>query len=517
MRPPLQGPASAAVRPPASRRAQTWSGVALALSAASLVAGCSPKDAPTLAAHEVSQPEGWDADLKLEVAKDLNPDPHIVEIDLEAKIAEVEILPGLKTKAWTYNGGVPGPMIVANVGDKLIVHFKNSLPEETTIHWHGLRVPNNMDGSPGLTQDPVPSGGEFRYEFTLPDAGTYWYHPHVNSSGQVGRGLYGPILIKDPKDPKAFGDDLVLVVSDMSLDSDGQLLAQDNGGKFGDLFGREGNILLVNGKVVPTLKVRKGKQQRWRIINASRARYFNVRLHNHRFMRLGGDNGLAERSEDVYSLLVTPSERADAVFTPANEPGTEDMMRWSPTDRGYGSMFNRAPEKMLRIVTVDEPPVTPEPIPTHLRDIEPIDITGAAERTMELTINLDNNDVVMGINGVPYGHDKPFEATVGETQVWHVINHTVFAHPFHLHGYFFQVLDDTRVPEWKDTINVPVDAQVDLAVRFDDRPGMWMLHCHILDHAEVGMMGHLHVAPRPGDPSSEGGGDHTMPHHAAKP
>jgi FtsP/CotA-like multicopper oxidase with cupredoxin domain len=505
--------------PRSARPATAGAALALALSLAWLAAGCSPGEkqpaAPSLAAHEVSQPEGWDSDLKLNVAQDLNPDPHVVEINLEAKIAEVEILPGIKTKVWTYNGSLPGPMIVANVGDKLIVHFKNSLPEETTIHWHGLRVPNNMDGAPGLTQDPVPAGGEFRYEFTLPDAGTYWYHPHVNSSGQVGRGLYGAILIKDPKDPKVFGDDLVLVVSDMSLDDKGQLLPQDNGGKFGDLFGREGNTLLVNGKVVPTLKVRQGKQQRWRIINASRARYFSVRLHNHRFIRLGGDNGLAERSEDVYSLLVTPAERADAVFTPANAPGTVDMMRWSPTDRGYGSVFNRAPEDMLKIVTVNELPVTPEPIPEHLRDIERIDVAGAAERTMELTINLDNNDVVMGINGVPYGHDKPFEATVGETQVWHVINHTDFAHPFHLHGFFFQVLDDSRVLEWKDTINVPVDSQVDLAVRFDDRPGMWMLHCHILDHADVGMMGHLHVAPRDGEVLSDTGAQTHQ--HSAQP
>src|SRR5690606_15197186 len=133
----------------------------------------------------------------------------------------------------------------------VIVHFRNSLPEPTTIHWHGVRVPNDMDGAPGMTQDPIAPGAEFRYEFVLRDAGTFWYHPHQSSSDQVGRGLYGPIVVVDPEEPDVFGDELVLMLSDVSLDADGQLLPKDNGGSFGDLFGREGNVLLVNGKVLP--------------------------------------------------------------------------------------------------------------------------------------------------------------------------------------------------------------------------------------------------------------------------
>ncbi len=428
------------------------------------------------------------------LAHDLNPDPHILEFNLEAKVAELEILPGHKTTVWTYNGGIPGPLIRAAVGDRVIVHFKNSLPEETTIHWHGLRVPNNMDGAPGITQDPIPSGGEFTYDFTLRDAGTYWYHPHVDSSAQVGRGLYGAIVVTDPADPKAFGDDLVLLLSDMSVTDEGEMLPADNGGSFGDLFGREGAVLLVNGKVLPTLKVRAGKQQRWRIINATRARYYNLRLRNHRFIRLGGDNGLAARSTDTYNLLVVPAERADAVFTPADPPGSSNVLRWVPTDRGYGSTFNRAAVDMLKIETVADAAVTPEPIPTELRHIEPIDITGATHRDLELTIAIKGSEVEMGINGVPYWKSAPLEAKIGETQVWRVINNTDFSHPFHLHGYFFQVLDDSRVPEWKDTVDVPTKSELSIAVRFDERPGTWMFHCHILDHAEVGMMGHLVVS-----------------------
>jgi FtsP/CotA-like multicopper oxidase with cupredoxin domain len=462
---------------------------------------------PSASASEVTQPAGWDEDLAIAPAHDLDPDPHVLEVALEAKPVDLEILPGKKTTVWAYNGQLPGPLLRAQVGDRVIVHFKNSLPVATTIHWHGLRVANDMDGAPDVTQAPIEPGAEFRYEFVLKDAGTYWYHPHVDSAVQVGHGLYGPIIVEDPRDPKAFGDDLVLMLSDMSLDEDGQPLPDDNGGQFGNLFGREGSTLLVNGKVLPHLKVRTGKQQRWRIVNAARARYFNVRLPGHRFARLGGDNGLAARSEDVYALVVAPGERADAVFTPADPPGSRKVLQWVPFDRGYGSTFNRPREDLLAIDTVDAPPVIPAPIPAELRAIEPIDVAGATQKMLAFTIALDGREVVMGFNGVSYAHVQAIEARLGETQVWRIMNNTDFAHPFHLHGYFFQVLDDSRVPEWKDTISVPSKSELSIAVKFDERPGMWMYHCHILDHAEAGMMGHLHVidpnAPATGSVPSE--------------
>jgi FtsP/CotA-like multicopper oxidase with cupredoxin domain len=475
-------------------RAIAWLSVcALPLLAALAACERSPEPPTAQAARDVSQPSGWADELAMPVPQDLNPDPNVLEIALEARIEEIEIVPGTKTRAWTYNGSVPGPMIRGKLGDRVIVHFKNSLPEPTTIHWHGLRVPNDMDGAPGATQPPIASGGEFRYEFELRDAGTYWYHPHTDSSAQVGRGLYGALIVEDPADPRVFGDDLVLLLSDVGLDERGELLPADNGGNFGDLFGREGAVLLVNGKVRPLLKVRSGKQQRWRIINATRARYYSLRLRNHRFMRLGGDNGLAARAEDVYNLIVTPGERADAVFTPADPPGTTNVLRWVPTERGYGSTFNRSSEEMLRIETVADAAVTPEPIPTELRTIEPLDVSAAVRhRTLDLTIAIKSK-VEMGVNDVPHWKAEPLEVALGDTEVWRIVNGTDFSHPFHLHGYFFQVQDAARVPEWKDTVNVPTKSEITIAVRFDDRPGAWMYHCHILDHAEAGMMGHLVV------------------------
>src|SRR5690606_36040520 len=280
-----------------------------------LIAGCG---GPAQTALEVEQPAGWADDLALVEAKDVNPDPNTVEIELEARITDIELIPGKPTPVWTYNGSLPGPLIRAKVGDKIIVRFKNSLPQATSIHWHGMRLPNNMDGVPGLTQDPIEPGGEFVYEFVARDAGTFWYHPHINSAAQVGWGLYGPLVVEDPQDPEVFGDELVVVLSDIAIDEEGRFLPEDTGGEFGDLFGREGNVLLVNGKVRPQLKVRNGKQQRWRVINAARARYYTLRLPNHTFVKLGGDNGLAERSQEVSRIILVPGERADFVFTPAD-------------------------------------------------------------------------------------------------------------------------------------------------------------------------------------------------------
>ncbi len=447
-----------------------------------------------VSAGKVSQPADWDKDLALNIPKDLNPDPHILEINLEAVVKEMEIIPGKKTQVWTYNGYLPGPLIKLNVGDRLIVHFRNSLPEATTIHWHGLRIPNNMDGVPDMTQPMIQPGGEFTYDFVMPDAGTFWYHPHVNSAAQVGYGLYGAIVVEDPKAPKIPGDELVLVFSDMSLDENGVMQAPSSGGRFGDLFGREGPVILVNGKVMPTLQMRKGKQQRWRVINASRTRYFTLRYKRSPLVIVGSDGGMAEHTHTVDEIKLVPAERYDFVFTPPDEPGADGKFRWYPTNRGYGSTYNRLAEDIMNMHTINEPAVTPEPVPEQLRKIAPLDLKDAKERTLNLTIGYDKDEnVAMGINGVHYKDATPYMIKVGQTEVWTIRNDTDFNHPFHLHGFFFEVLDTNLPMQWKDTVDVPQHSVVRIAMKFDDRPGMWMFHCHILDHAEVGMMGHLHL------------------------
>src|SRR5262249_31885978 len=134
-------------------------------------------------------PADWASAVRLDEAPDRNPDPHIVEVSLTAKVADVEIAPGRTARAWTYDGHLPGPLIRASVGDRLIVHFTNELPQPTTLHWHGVRVPIAMDGVPNVSQPEVKTGESFTYDFVVRDAGLFWYHPHVMSAAQVGFGL----------------------------------------------------------------------------------------------------------------------------------------------------------------------------------------------------------------------------------------------------------------------------------------------------------------------------------------
>jgi FtsP/CotA-like multicopper oxidase with cupredoxin domain len=445
------------------------------------------------------QPAGWADGLALAPATDINPDPRVVEVNIDAKLAPLSFSPGMTTQAWTYNGGVPGPLIRVKQGDRLIVHFTNHLPEETTIHWHGLRIPVAMDGVPHESQAPVRPGESFVYDFVVPDVGLFWYHPHVRSSIQVGAGLYGALLVEDPAgEPAGFGDPLVLMLSDVSIDGQGQFLPPDTGGDVATLFGREGNVILVNGRSKPILGGRVNVRQRWRVVNAAKSRYFQLALDGSTFIRIGGDGGLLPTPVPVERPLLAPGERADLVVVPGGTPGTDVPLRWIAYDRGFGTAFMRPDETVLTMRLSPDAALPPGPLPGTHRTIEPLPLAGATPVELRLTESSDRKNFSLGINGQPFG-GPPLQGRVGETQIWSVVNTIDWDHPFHLHGFFFQVLDDAgqpRVPmEWKDTVNVPQHKTVKLAVRYDDRPGMWMFHCHILDHADAGMLGMLMLGP----------------------
>ena len=185
------------------------------------------------------------------------------------------------------------------------------------------------------------------------------------------------------------------------------------------------------------------------------------------------------------------------MFDLALGQNSELPVRWVPHDQGFGSTFSRPEESLFRIRTDNVTPVLPPPLPALTRDIKAIDLSNAAPKLLQLTQNAEGTPFSLGINGVPGDKAAPVMATMGETQIWTVQNTIQFAHPFHLQGFFFQVLDVNGVApalrEWRDTVDVPVDATVRLAMTFDERPGMWMFHCHILDHSDAGMMGMVHL------------------------
>jgi FtsP/CotA-like multicopper oxidase with cupredoxin domain len=447
------------------------------------------------AQNKPAQPAGWDSNLKLAEAVDSNPDPGIVEVSLEARLADVNV-GGRTVKAWTYNGSVPGPLIRTKVGDRLIVHFTNQLPSATTVHWHGVRVPIEMDGVPGISQPPVSQGFSFTYDFEVHDAGLFWYHPHVDSAAQVGFGLSRPLLVEDPAEQVGAPDQLVLVLNDLEVDEKGALASPDSGGSVAMAFGREGNVVLVNGKQNPAIAARAGVPQRWRIVNTAKSRFFNIHLRegDTTFRKIGGDGGLQEYPTVEETIVVAPGERADVIVVPKGKPGTEIQVMSELFNRGYGSVEYRDPEKLFTIAFSNLPVYTASALPKIGRKIEPLRKEGATPIPVELSVTENNftRAFEYRINGKVGGKAKPIPARIGETQLWTVSNTTPWSHPMHLHGFFFQVLDQKGEPvrplEWKDTVSVPYNQTLQLLVRFDDRPGNWMVHCHILDHAEGGLM-----------------------------
>ena len=491
-------PSSSFLRPPAPG---FRAGVAFLVTAAAVVLFT----APPQARQADAAPAGWQGAARLVEPPDLNPDPRIVEVTLEARLATVETAPGHSFEAWTYNGTLPGPLIRVRVGDRLIVRFTNHLPQPTTVHWHGIRVPIQMDGVPGVSQPEVKTGETFVYDFTVPDAGLYWYHPHVMSAAQVGFGLYGALLVEDPAEDASAFDEIVMVLSDIEVDAKGKLEDPESGGSTGMAFGREGNWLLVNGREMPKMRARAGVPQRWRIVNAAKSRYFQLDPDGPRFTTIGGDGGLQAAPVDSDTLVIAPGERIDAIFTPVAKSGNTLTVDWRLFNRGYGSVEARVPIGPLFEIAIDgTSPASPAAHPVLSRRIEPLATTGAREVKVELTIAQRSNGAFeYGINGVPFQKERPFHARPGETQIWNLVNTTAWSHPFHIHGFFFQVLDSDGNPvrplAWKDTVDVPFKSSLRIAVRFDeDRPGSWMFHCHVLDHADGGLMGTVEVSDTPG-------------------
>ena len=448
--------------------------------------------AASLAAAQSYAPPGWADAIKLAEPVDRNPDPTIVEIDLTAKRADVEIS-GKVVHAWTYNGGLPGPLIKTHVGDRLIVHFRNELDEPTTVHWHGVRVPIEMDGVPEISQPEVKKGESFTYDFIVRDAGLYWYHPHVMSAAQVGYGLFGALLVEDPDDGVGVDDQTTIVLSDIGFDTKGVLEPADSGGSAGMVFGREGDYVLANGRHRPVLRARPGAPQRWRIVNAAKSRYFYLDLDGQPFTVIGTDGGLQERPVTSDILLITPGERVDVIVTPKGKAGTPLALRAMLYNRGYGSVEYRSVEDVLTIEFTKETPITAKPV-TVTRTLQAPSVDGATRVEFVLTLPpMKNNKSEFLVNGVPFWKAKPYAAKLGEKQLWIVKNDSDWDHPFHLHGFFFQVVDDQGHAvgplALKDTVNVPMKTTVRLLVSFDERPGQWMFHCHILDHADGGLMG----------------------------
>ena len=423
--------------------------------------------------------------------------PGTFEATLTAAPATLEMKPGVRTNVLAYNGSSPGPTIELIEGERVIIHFQNNLSEPSTIHWHGIHLPANQDGSPF---DPVPAGGRRDYVFTIPrgTAGTYWYHPHLHhrTGYQISKGLVGAIVVRAPDDPLAKAvTERLLILADQRFAPDGSIDLPDPKspqGRIDDENGREGDVMFVNGQVLPTLSIRPGEVQRWRVINASAARVYRLAIPGQRFFHIGSDGGLFEQPREVSELVLANSERVELLVR-GGAAGSRATLQTLPYDRYVPQTrpkdWNRARDLVTLQVTRGAPVAAV--IPTKLRAIPALDTSRAtARREIALSQGL--------INGRHMDMSRvDITSKLGATEIWKIENIVGMDHPFHLHGFQFQVIERNGKPEpyrsWKDAVNVPKHETVRFIVRFDDFPGKWMFHCHILNHEDMGMMGVLEV------------------------
>jgi FtsP/CotA-like multicopper oxidase with cupredoxin domain len=267
-----------------------------------------------------------------------------------------------ETAVWAYNDRVPGPEIRIRQGEHLSIAVENQLAEETTVHWHGLRVPNPMDGVPHLTQQPIEPGETFVYEFDVPDAGTYWYHPHQRSFEQVGRGLSGPLIVEE-REPIQVDRDVTWVLEDWRLLRDAQI-SNDFGNMMDTgMSGRVGNTVTLNGRIPDIFSVRAGERLRLRVINVANARIFALEFQDHRPVVIALDGQPVPPHEPAGGrVILGPAMRADLVFDMTGRPGE----RFPVIDPFYRGLEYR----LLDLVYEDAPPLREHPLdaPMHLAD-----------------------------------------------------------------------------------------------------------------------------------------------------
>jgi FtsP/CotA-like multicopper oxidase with cupredoxin domain len=451
-------------------------------------------------------------------------------------------LAGQTLAMFGYNGQYPGPLIQAPRDATLHIRVTNDIQMPTTVHWHGIRLDNAYDGVPGVTQDPIGPGESFDYQVKVPDAGMFWYHPHVREDVQQDLGLFGNLLVTSP-DPDHYGPkhrEEILVLDDILLDDQG-LIPYGEESPTHALMGRFGNVLMVNGGTDRTLEVKRGEVVRFYLTNVANTRTFNVQIEGARMKVVASDVSRYEREQWVESVVIAPAERyiVDVRFPDAGpasmvnaiqavdhvrgtfEPRTDTLLRITVASEAAEPDLSADFETLLHHPEVEDEVaryrgwVDREPdhrleTTVRIRDL-PLPIVQMMEMDTLYVPPLEWNDGMPMMNWLSTGEqvewilrDQDTGAENGEID-WHfkvgdVVKVRVhnparsfhpMQHPFHIHGQRFVVVavDGVANPNmvWKDTAIIPVGSTVDLVVEMSN-PGEWMAHCHIAEHLHTGMM-----------------------------
>lgn len=426
----------------------------------------------------------------------------VVTERITAKPTTVDL--GSRTvETWVYGESVPGPVLRTTAGDLLRVELTNQLPAATSLHWHGLALSNDMDGVPGMTQDPIRSGEVFSYEFTTPDPGTYFFHPH--SGVQLDRGLYGALVVDDPAEPGGYDQEWIVVLDDW-IDGTGQtpdevlaglvsMSGTGHGGMMGEsmhspVLGGAGDVdyphYLINGRTPEapaTLSGRPGQRARIRIINAGSDTAFRVALGGHR-LTVSHSDGFPVERVTTDALLIGMGERydvtvdlADGVFplVAAAEGKTGAALAVVRTGAGATPRGGVAVPELSRRVLLG----------TDLTADGDVRLEGrSVERRLDVVLGGDMMPYRWTINGARFPDTEPLEVAPGERIRLRLQNRSMMFHPMHLHGHTFGLVEggarkDTVIVRPRQSVEVDLEA---------DNPGQWALHCHNVYHAEAGMM-----------------------------
>lgn len=447
---------------------------------------------------ELSKNSFSSIDYRYVLEKFQNREDKIININLEAKESKI-LLDGNLVNLYTYNGMSPGPIIRAKVGDTLNATLINSLNEDTTIHWHGLQLPNGMDGVPDVTQKPVKPGKEFIYTFKLNEPGIYWYHSHADTSEQVGRGLYGILIVEQKNETLKFDKEQLLVLDDIRINRDGQI-AQFENMMDARMAGRYGNTYFINGKSSFDITANRNSFLKIDLVNTANARIFKFAIEDHNFIVLGNDIGRIKKPYETDSLILAPGERA------------EILVYLSQTTKDNFKLLNlatRHPEVIGKLHYTDVGKKQKQKdliyyqnlIKENLRADLP-DWSDKLGNKPDIEFDLYAiNDKKDGfkwtINGNYYPEKPDIQnMTIGKFYKLRYASKQRMVHPMHLHGQKFIILARNGVPVndtmWRDTALVYPGESVDVGLIAQGN-GSWVNHCHILEHADAGMLGIVNV------------------------
>lgn len=401
------------------------------------------------------------------------------------------------------SGDPQPPVLRARRGEPFAARLVNRLDEPTTLHWHGIRLPNSQDGVPFVTQPYVYPGDTYDYAFAPPDAGTFWYHPHCNTLTQMGHGLAGVLVVEDARDP-TFDGEVVLNLRDFRLGGDGQFIEQFKP-RDAAKTGTFGTLRTANWQREPRYDVPAGGLVRLRILAADVTRIYNLRLAGAQAEIIAIDGHPVPQRMALDMVVVAPGQRLDLAVRVADAEGMEMALE---------DIRPSTPKVVARLRAVGSS------LKRSLGDLGPLaenagveaDLTSATEIPLLLSATAENaaRDSICGsigysfwaINKIPYPGDTPdptapiAELKLGRTYLLNLENVTPHAHPIHLHGMNFKAIASNKravQPLVSDTYLVLPDEKVQLAL-VADNPGDWVFHCHIIEHQKTGMTGYFRVS-----------------------